>query len=500
MNKSHQAIENIVIVGSGAVAWLAAALLAKSTGGRNVSISVVDDGRPDEGGEPTLSQFPGLLLTLGIDEHDFMRETGAAFRLASRYRDWNRPGHHYFEPCGAHGASIEYVAFHHFAQKARLAGAKTRFNEYSLAATAAAHARFSHPSTERGSILSTLAYGYHLDSALLAGYFRNMAQALGVHRVEAPTAQVRVDQDSGFIRAIGLGDGREIAGELFLDCSGPEALLIEDALGTGFEDWSKYLPSNRYVGVATASGDALPVCTLMQADDTGWLQYIPLRHQNKYRYFFNNQFITDDQAMEILTGNVAGELLSEAAIFNVSPGHRSRTWNGNCIAFGTAAGEVDLLGGSRLQLVQTGISRLLELFPDQDCNAVLVTEFNRRTLMEYQNIRDFAQLHYLDSERGDCPFWNQSGKLKLSDSLAHKIRLFSSHGQVATFERETFDVGAWASVFIGQERWPADYDPVLDSYDMSGLRSRFGSMRELISQAVRNMQGHRAYLDHYAPC
>lgn len=498
----QQPISNIVIAGGGVTGWLCAALIAKSMAGRNLTITVIEHEANNPlqaaGGEPTLPQFAAILQRLNIDEREFMRETGASFRLATRFSDWNKPGHHYIEPCGAHGASIEYVAFHHFALKSRLAGSKTRFNQYSLAAMAAAHNRFSHPLRDPGSILSTLVYAWHVDTVLCARFFRTIAENLGVQSVAASIKEVLTDQQNGFIHAIRLNQGETISGELFLDCSGSGSVLNK-SLDNGYADWSQHLPANRILTVARDTDDVLPSSTGVRATDTGWLQHVPLRNQNIYKLIFNDRWLADDEAIRVLLSHCGGQPQSEPVLSSLSPGYRKQFWHKNCVALGSAAGTIDPLTGSFLQLVYSGVERLLNLFPDSDCEPLLATEYNRQTLLEYQNIRDFTQLHYLNTERSGSAFWKQCRESEVPASLAHKIELFRSHGQMTCYERETFDINAWAAVLIGQQQWPANYETMLDSYDMSRLRSRFSTMHDLISQAVRVMPTQRAYLDRYCP-
>jgi hypothetical protein len=70
-----------------------------------------------------------------------------------------------------------------------------------------------------------------------------------VKRVEGKVRSVRQQPESGFVQSLVLESGETIAGELFIDCSGLRAVLIEGALTTGFDDWSHWLPCDRALAV-----------------------------------------------------------------------------------------------------------------------------------------------------------------------------------------------------------------------------------------------------------
>ena len=48
--------------------------------------------------------------------------------------------------------------------------------------------------------------------------------------------EVVTDSETGFVERLRLQDGRQVDGELFIDCSGMRGLLIGDALGVGRPD------------------------------------------------------------------------------------------------------------------------------------------------------------------------------------------------------------------------------------------------------------------------
>src|SRR3546814_1783072 len=70
------------------------------------------------------------------------------------------------------------------------------------------------------------------DAALYAAYLRKVAEGAGVVRIEGKIESVKRNGESGHVEAVVLESGEEIGGELFIDCSGFRALLIEEALET----------------------------------------------------------------------------------------------------------------------------------------------------------------------------------------------------------------------------------------------------------------------------
>jgi tryptophan 7-halogenase len=237
---ASEPIRSVVIVGNGVDGWTTAAALAQAFQGQQLEIQVLDQA-PEAlpVAEPAAPVCHAFHQHLGVDEAALMRECGGTFSLGMQFKHWVRDGHEYIEPMGPHGASIEYVHFHNFACKARQAGDATPFNDYSLCAVAARNGRFTHPSQDRSSILSTLFYVQHLDSDRYAAMMRTMALRLGALTIDGHLDGVERD-GRGFVRSVRLSDGREIEGDLFIDCSGPAA-------------WTPALPTGAHCCLPTAS-------------------------------------------------------------------------------------------------------------------------------------------------------------------------------------------------------------------------------------------------------
>ncbi|MFT5138546.1 MAG: tryptophan halogenase [Lysobacterales bacterium] len=491
------AVERIIIVGGGVTGWVAAASIAHAMRRPGIQISVLASA--DEREHGALASLPiqrAFNLGMDIDEQDLMRETGASFSLGTQFRDWTFPKRNYFQPMGAHGASIEFVQFHNYAVKARQAGDETPFNTYSMCAAAARQGKFEHPNSDLNSILSTLIYAHHLDANQYATFMRRHAEANGVKCLTGRLTDVTVREADGMIESLTLEGGDKLVADLFIDCSGQCSSLLGEALQTPYVDWAEWLPANRILSGSSPAGTT-PPCATITALDAGWHQAIGLQHYQAHRLVFNDQHLDDDSALDLLQKATGHTLDDERHFQNFRCGHREKFWSGNCIALGAAAGCFDPMDGTFLALLQSGLMRLINLFPDKTCNKLLADEYNEVTRSEYTNVRDFLMLHYRASERKGSPFWNDYLGPAVPESLAHKIRLFKARGQVAFYEEESFPNTSWVSVWLGQDQWPETYDPILDNYDFERLKGRFDQMKQIIEQAAVNMQTHEEYLARY---
>ncbi len=492
---NNQEINRIIIVGAGITGVTVAAAIAKSL--PHISITLIGDG---DGHSEALSMLPQVHefhRQLGLDEKELMRATQASFKLAQVYQDWNQTGHRFIQPYGPHGAVTEFVGFQHFATKQHHLGDKTNYAEYALGAIAAENNRFSHPQNDPNSILSTLAYSLHLDAGSYRQFLVDRLLSENVSFNPEGIVDVALDENSGFIQSITLENGEKLEAELFVDCSGKDAVLIEKTLGVGFEDWSGWLPANQVVSIAINSkGEVMPY-TQVVGQSKGYLRHVPLLNRIQREFLFNSEEVSTTEAIEIITSGLSPNAISEPQMSEFHSGQRIKQWHKNCIAFGAAAGEFEPIEVSNVQWVQMAVKRFLNLFPDQRCDSALVKEYNRLTELELQHIRDFTLLHYLSVNRNDHSIWKNWRNLDLPETLNNKVSLFKVHGQLASYDEEVFNEGHQASTFIGLGMWPDGHDPFLDAFDLEELKQRFNYMRAAIREAVINMPGHRQYLENY---
>jgi tryptophan halogenase len=431
---------------------------------------------------------------LGLDENDFVRETRATFKLGIEFRNWGAQGHRYIHPFGKYGITIDRVAFHHHWLRAREAGDTTPLHEYSLSACAAYREKFARPVEDPRLILSSLSYAFHFDAGLYAAYLRRYAEGRGVTRVEGKVLDAELRGEDGFIRSLRLEGDRRIEADLFIDCSGFHGLLIEQALKTGYEDWTHWLPCDRAVAVPSESVAPLVPYTRATAHAAGWQWRIPLQHRIGNGHVFCSRFISDDEATSTLLANLDGKPLADPRLLRFTTGRRRKFWNRNCIALGLAAGFLEPLESTSIHLIQSGLTQLAAVFPDASFDPVDAGEYNRIQLAEFDRVRDFIILHYKQNAREDAALWRECREMPIPPELDYRMRLFASSGRVMTEERDLFAESNWVSVLLGQGIIPTRHDPLADLIPLAETRRRLTELKGLIHQTVEAMPGHQAFI------
>ena len=494
-------IRKVLIVGGGTAGWMTAAAMAKIMGEiPDLQIELIES---DEigtvgVGEATIPQILLFNKLLEIDEHDFVRATNATYKLGIEFVDWTRLGRRYVHPFGFYGLDMKGIEFHHHWLKGRALGDQTPLDAYSLAIVAGLQGRFAHPRPDqRNSPLSKISYAFQFDASLYARYLRRLAEAGGVVRTEGRIVDVVQAGDTGFVEAVVLQSGARIEADLFIDCSGFRALLIEQTLKSGFEDWSEWLPCDRALAVpCELGGDHLPL-TRSTARPAGWQWRIPLQHRIGNGYVYSSAHISDDNAAATLLANLDGPPLADPRPLRFTAGHRRKPWIKNVVSLGLAAGFLEPLESTSIHLVQSGIARLLTMFPTRNFDEFEIDRFNQQTIQEYVDIRDFLVLHYKATERDDSPFWDYCRTIGPPEGVAYKIDMFRRNGRVFREHEELFTETSWLSVLVGQGIEAAGYHPAADLLPDSETLQRLAHVREVVAQTAQLMPTQDEFFQHH---
>ncbi|MGH8040567.1 MAG: tryptophan halogenase family protein [Rudaea sp.] len=497
---SETGVSNIVIVGGGSAGWMAAAALAKAFG-NSYSIRLIES--EEIGiigvGEATVPHLKLFNQTLEVDEIEFVKQTQGTFKLGIQFVDWLRKGATYVHGFGTIGHDNGLLPFHQYWLKQFKSGKAGDIGTYSLNTAAAPLGKFMTSASDvpSNSPLANIAYAYHFDAGRYAQFLRRYAQARGVKRTEGKIVQTVLRPEDGFVEAVVMESGEKVDGDLFVDCSGFRGLLIEQALHTGYEDWTHWLPCDRAVAVACEKVGPPTPYTRSSARTAGWQWRIPLQHRTGNGYVYSSKYISDDEAAATVLSHLDGRPLAEPRVLRFTTGKRKKFWNKNVVALGLASGFMEPLESTSIYLVQSGIAKLISLFPQRDFDPVLIDRYNAQSHFEYDRIRDFLILHYHATEREDTPFWNYCRTMSIPDELAETIRLFRNSGRFFRNAEEMFAQTSWVQVMIGQGVVPHSFHPLVDQMSDTHLDQFVGGVGRVISGCVAAMPTHEQFIARF---
>jgi len=495
-------MKNIVIVGGGTAGWMSAAALSHvlKNGYANITLIESETIGTVSVGEATIPQIHTFNQMLGLNENDFVKKTQATFKLGIEFVNWTRLNHSYIHPFGSYGIDMEGIAFHHYLLKENVRRQKTGeplldIEDFNIQVAAAKKDKFMRPIQAKGSVLERIVYAFQFDAVLYAKYLREVSEKNGTKRIEGKIIDASQNAETGFIESVTLEDGQTIEGDLFIDCSGFRGLLIEQKLKAGYEDWSKWLPCNRAVAIPCESvGDPIPY-TKAIAHKAGWQWRIPLQHRIGNGHVYCNEYISEDEATQILLDNLDGKPIADPKHIRFTTGHRKKFWDKNVVSFGLSAGFLEPLESTSIHLIQSGLARLLTLFPHRGIEQAEVDYFNRATLIEYERVRDFLILHYHLTKRDDSPFWDYCRTMKAPEFLKNKMDLYRSNGRIFRDNDELFNETSWLAVFAGQNLETNGYHPVADTLPEQEVQRRLDHIYSAIQKGAEVMPLHWKYIE-----
>jgi tryptophan halogenase len=488
---------DVVIAGGGSAGWMTAAALSNAQPGCRITLVESEEIGIVGVGEATIPPIRHFNRMLGLDEFEFLRRTKGSYKLGIQFVDWVEPGRRYFHPFGTYGRAFDLAHFLYYWQQAQQRGqVSSSVDEYCMAWAVAAQARFAPPLSDPRSVLSTYDYAYHFDASLYAAFLREVSERRGVTRIEGRIVECRLNGETGDVETLRLQDGREVSGDLFIDCSGFRGLLIEEALHTGYEDWTHWLPCDRAVAVPCESaGDFLPY-TRSTARTAGWQWRIPLQHRIGNGYVYSSNYLDDAGAAATLLADLDGKALAEPRTLRFVTGRRRLIWNRNVVAIGLSSGFLEPLESTSLHLIQANILRLLARFPSRHIDPAVRDEFNRIANSELERVRDFLILHYHLNRRGDGDLWRYCANMPIPDTLSESIGHFRRHGRLVQREHELFVKASWLAVHVGQLNIPeaCDEPPRAQGTDSAQWLEK---MRATLQAEANRLPTHQQYIESH---
>jgi tryptophan halogenase len=487
----------VIVVGRDAALWLTAVSLHRALGATGVSVTAIELPAGLHPGDVVRSLPPleALHNRLGVSEADLIRASGGSYTLG-----WNvappTPAAPFFLAHGGYGAPIDNTEFFHYWAKARRFGLEVAFEMFSPTAMAARQGRMLLPDSETEKF-ARADYGYHLPAIEYAGFLKGLAHRAGLTSHRSHSVLVERDEANGAVRAVRLDRGERIEGDLFVDASGAEAVLIGRGLDQAFEVCAAATPVDRTLVASAPRFASVPVYSELRICQAGWLELLAAQTTTQVRYAYASAGRSDEEALA--EARTAAQLpLTQARFEAHQTGGRSRPWTGNCIAVGTAAHQVDPLFDLDLHIVQLGIVHLIALFPAHARFDAERDEYNRVLASKVARLRDLAPAFYGLNRFYTAGFWDAARRTKTPKATRHKIAAFRARGQIPPMEDETFAPDFWRALLVGLGEMPQTWPPAIDLTPPDTLRSALQRMLGFVKDKVLEQPTHDAYLQRLA--
>ena len=421
----------VVIVGGGSAGWLTACVLAARQ--TRLAITLVES--PDiptigvgEGTWPTMRE---TLASIGISEAEFLVACDASFKQGSRFDGWvtGAAGDSYLHPFTLPPAGDTAALLHAWAAQAP----GQPFADAVTAQAAACAQNLAPRQRAMPDYAGALNYAYHFDAGKFARLLsRHATQRLGVTHIAANVV-VTNPAATGDIAALVLNDGRALAADLFIDCTGQAARLISEHCSVEWIDRSDVSFNDRALAaqVPVLPGSPVASQTIGTAHRAGWIWDIALPTRRGIGCVYAARFMTDDEADAVLRAHVA-QHVPGADVAALTPrklrfatGHRARFWQGNVVAVGLSAGFIEPLEASAIVLIELSARALADALPASPAvMAVQAKRFNEQFRTRWDRIIAFLKLHYVLSRRTE-PYWlAQRDSATIPERLAEDLLLW----------------------------------------------------------------------------
>ncbi|WEK00805.1 MAG: tryptophan 7-halogenase [Candidatus Sphingomonas phytovorans] len=484
----------IVIVGRDAALWLSATVLRRALAPAGISVVAIE--LPTDLGPASayasLPPLEALHNKLGLEESVLLRATGGSFSLGHNVVGLASGMPPFLLAHGSYGAPIDGGGFFPYWLKARRFGLEAAFEDFCLTAMAARQGRMLLPDEET-QLFGRTDYGYHLPSLPYVATLKARAAKLGIAVHHSGTIDIERQNETGSISAIRLDDERRVEGDLFVDASGPEGILIGQMPGLGRDDWHPAFVTDRRLTARAARFASLPAYAEIRAGASGWTAL----HATQAATFVSYAFASaeqDDESALAAAGNLAGLTLSDPVAASVEQGMRHQPWSANCVAIGSAACSFDPLFDVELHAIQLGIVHLLALFPAGATFTAERSEYNRITRSAFDRVRDFQSAFYAANRFGPTGFWAAARGATTPATVGHKLAIFRARGDIAPMEDESFAPDLWQALFTGLGETPESWPPAIDRTAPERMKNDFRRILNFIKRKVLEQPTHDGYL------
>ena len=507
-------VKRIVIVGGGSAGWLTAAVVAAehhaaSPAGLEVTVIESPDVGPIGVGEGTWPTMRDTLRRIGVSESDFLRECDASFKQGSRFDGWvdGQDGGYYFHP---------FVLPHGYTQTNLVAGWLQRHSSLPFADLVCYQPHLcvqnkapKQPATPEYAAVAN--YAYHLDAGKFGGFLRkHCTERLGVRLVLDHVVGIE-SHPSGDIAALQTKSQKPLAGDLFVDCTGMQSLLLGRHYQTPFLSQAHVLFNDSALALQVPyPDDNSPIAsqTISTAQSSGWIWDIGLPTRRGIGHVYSSAHISDDQAeaelrryVQQVAGPAAQAYGSTPRKLSFEPGYRRHFWHRNCVAIGLSAGFIEPLEASALALVELSAAMLSDQMPTtREAMDIVARRFNDSFTYRWERVIDFLKLHYVLSRRTDSAFWRDNRAAATIPERLRELLVLWRHQPPSRYDlhhiEEVFPSASYQYVLYGMGFRPEPAAATRHADDCDRADAFFREAAALTGKMLAALSSNRELLAH----
>lgn len=470
-------ISTILIHGRGLAGQICAAALRAAL---PESIAIIwtgaaKDAAADIGyGSVTTPDSYAFNLNAGVTEPDLVQNSPAAFSFGTNYKDWGADKLSWMQCFHLPFAIIDGVPLHHHLIR------RDEFNlgNYLISASAAIAGRFAHPPEQANMALAMAEYGYQFDIASYGAIFERAAKNGGLSAQASEVASIQTDGDN--IASVTLENGQGLSADLYIDCSGPDAVLMS-ALGQ-----RRNTLRSIFIAAALEPQPSLGAPKReVSAKPFGYMAHTPLQGHKQI------MAVSAPEDMDTALGTLSCEPQQACTI---GLGRSAQAWSGNCIAIGQAGASFDPLTPAPMKALQRDIERVLSLIPVNTDMTIERKEYNRLAGNDYDHIALFTRAFFSGELADKVAYWQQAKSIPQSAKLLRKVEQFKSRGALVTYDLEPFNVQDWTILYFGLGLRPDRYDRVADRRELSEIDGQLSTIKRGVEALTAKLPPHDLYM------
>ena len=395
----------IAIVGSGTAGLIAALILKTKFNQYQVDIIASNQIGSIGVGEGSTEHWKEFMHFVGIEQFEMIKNCDAVLKYGIEFRDWsNKIFYHSIQS----PYNIKYGQYRAIYGKIVGEGFGDLISP-----------SISRGLMDRDSLGSTLfpANQYHFNTFKLGDYLSKICKEKSINIFDDIIEEVLLD-NTGNIDSI-KSKQNTYQYDFYIDCTGFNRSLIKK-LGAKWVSYSQYLKQNAAIVFPTEEEATIPLMTLSQAMDYGWLFRSPVWGRFGNGYIFDQNYIDEEQAIEEVS-KYYGRKITPAKYIKFDPGALNKTWIKNCVAIGLTSNFVEPLEASSIGATIHQCFLLMHRL--ENYNEKIIDSYNKSVQDIFQNIRDFVVLHYV-TKKQNTEFWKECANIELPQSLSDRLELW----------------------------------------------------------------------------